>query len=190
MEKKARQKKLDDKQKKLDEKLQSEMNARRRLEEDKKYEKQYNIEKKKKDIEISIKLRQENRQKSVVDMIERTKQISHGGIRQNASNTNLLPLSQQFIEKPDNLFKVPTPKVKKGIEKRQDDMMRRNSQKYDTLMKQKRDEIKRKRGALDLNSDLDDIEDYGLNNQQKRGEADLPSGIQGTELSNYKSKLH
>ena len=69
-------------------------------------------------------------------------------------------------------------------------MMRRNSQKYDTLMKQKRDEIKRKRGALDLNSDLDDIEDYGLNNQQKRGEADLPSGIQGTELSNYKSKLH
>lgn len=49
------------------------MDTRRRLEEDKKYEKQYNVEKKKKDIEISIRQRQENRQRSVADMIERTK---------------------------------------------------------------------------------------------------------------------
>ena len=34
-------------------------------------------------------------------------------------------------------------------------MMRKNSQKYDDMMKGRRDELKRKRGALELNSDLD-----------------------------------
>ena len=73
---------------------------------------------------------------------------------------------------------------------RHDDMLRRNSQKYDELMKQKRDDLKRKRGALELNSDLDIGQDYGLVQQQKA--ADLPQGIIGgnNELSNYKSKLY
>ena len=57
-------------------------------------------------------------------------------------------------------------------------------------MKQKRDDLKRKRGALELNSDLDIGQDYGLVQQQKA--ADLPQGIIGgnNELSNYKSKLY
>ena len=57
-------------------------------------------------------------------------------------------------------------------------------------MKQKRDDLKRKRGALELNSDLDIGQDYGLVQQQKA--ADLPQGIIGSnnELSNYKSKLY
>ena len=36
-----------------------------------------------------------------------------------------------------------------------DELLRRNSQKYDDMMKQRRDELKRRRGALELNSDLD-----------------------------------
>ena len=50
------------------------------------------------------------------------------------------------------------------------DDLRRNSQKYDDLMKKKRDELKRKRGALELNSDLDNVE---ANDMQDR-RADLP----------------
>ena len=55
-------------------------------------------------------------------------------------------------------------------------------------MKEKRDDIKRKRGALELNSDLDIDQDYAMS-QQKRV-ADLPPSVQGSEISNYKSKLH
>ena len=36
-----------------------------------------------------------------------------------------------------------------------DELLRRNSQKYDDMMKQRRDELKRRRGALELNSDLE-----------------------------------
>ena len=39
--------------------------------------------------------------------------------------------------------------------KQNDEVLRRNSQKYDDMMKMRRDELKRKRGALELNSDLD-----------------------------------
>lgn len=143
-------------------------------------------ENKKKEIELGIRIRQENRQRSVADMIQRTRQITRGG---GLSSKDLLPNSQHELQRAD-LFKVPTPKNKMDIKQRHDDMLRRNSQKYDELMKQKRDDLKRKRGALELNSDLDIGQDYGLVQQQKA--ADLPQGIIGSnnELSNYKSKLY
>ena len=42
-------------------------------------------------MELNIKIRQESRHRSVVEMIERTKLISHhgNGIRQNTANINL-----------------------------------------------------------------------------------------------------
>ena len=49
------------------------------------------------------------------------------------------------------LSKIP---VSKSMESQKDEL-RRNSQKYDDLLQKQRDELKRKRGALELNSDLD-----------------------------------
>ena len=60
--------------------------------------------------------------------------------------------------------------------------MRRNSEKYEGMMKLRKDELKRKRGALELNSDLD--VDYDR-------KSDLPSGIShSNDAGSYRSKLH
>ena len=88
-------------------------------------------------------------------MIERTRQISAGVPRPNVAN-GLLPANVAMEEAKEapplpNLSKIPLPKSKI----KQEDMLLRNSQKYDDLMKQRRDELRRKRGALELNSDLD-----------------------------------
>lgn len=51
------------------------------------------------------------------------------------------------------------------------------------MMRQRKDELKRKRGALELNSDLD------LDVQEKRSE--LPSGVSlSNDVGSFKSKLH
>ena len=118
-------------------------------------EKKAVAERKRGEIESNIRVRKENRQRSVVDMIERTRQISAGVLRPNVANS-LLPANlaaEDVREAPTlpNLSKIPLPKSKI----KQEDMLLRNSQKYDDLMKQRRDELRRKRGALELNSDLD-----------------------------------
>lgn len=61
MEKKARQKKLDEIQKKHDAKFAAEMEERRRIEEDKRIRKQMELDKKKNEIEFNIRMRKENR---------------------------------------------------------------------------------------------------------------------------------
>lgn len=71
---------------------------------------------------------------------------------------------------------------------KQDDLLRRNSQKYDDLMKQRRDELRRKRGALELNSDLE-LDDNFRVPQEAR--AELPGGIGAShEVGAFKSKHH
>ena len=61
--------------------------------------------------------------------------------------------------------------------------MRKNSEKYEEMMRQRKDELKRKRGALELNSDLD------LDVQERK--SDLPSGVSlSNEIGSFKSKLH
>lgn len=51
------------------------------------------------------------------------------------------------------------------------------------MMRQRKDELKRKRGALELNSDLD------LDVQERRSE--LPSGVSlSNDVGSFKSKLH
>ena len=41
------------------------------------------------------------------------------------------------------------------------DLMRIHSQKYDDIMKAKKDELRKKRGALEMNSDLDMVDGDG-----------------------------
>ena len=155
MEKKARQKKLEEYQKKIDAKFAAETEGRRKAEEDRELEKKAAVERKRGEIESNIRVRKEHRARSVVEMIERTRQISAGVPRPNVAN-GLLPANvatEEAKEAPPlpNLSKIPLPKSKI----KQEDMLLRNSQKYDDLMKQRRDELRRKRGALELNSDLD-----------------------------------
>ena len=81
--------------------------------------------------------------------------------------------------------------VEKGI-----DLMRKNSNKYDNLMKERKDELRRKRGALELNSDQG--MELELKNQSR--EVNLPSSIStggraaavsaSYDRINFKSKLH
>ena len=154
MEKKARQKKLEEYQKKVDAKFAAETEGRRKAEEDRELEKKAAVERKRGEIESNIRVRKEKRQRSVVEMIERTRQISAGVLRPNVAS--LLPANiaiEDVKEAPPlpNLSKIPLPKSKI----KQEDLLLRNSQKYDDLMKQRRDELRRKRGALELNSDLD-----------------------------------
>jgi len=62
-------------------------------------------------------------------------------------------------------------------------MLRRNSEKYEGMMKLRKDELKRKRGALELNSDLD------LDLQERK--SDLPTGVShSNDIGTFKSKLH
>ena len=52
------------------------------------------------------------------------------------------------------------------------------------MMRQRKDELKRKRGALELNSDLDSVD------VQER-KSDLPPGVSlSNEVSSFKSRLH
>ena len=76
-----------------------------------------------------------------------------------------------------------------------DEMIRRNSQKYDDVMKSRREELRRKRGALELNSDLDFEAEF----KSQRPESHLPPALTsgpapGVSAShdrvNFKSKLH
>lgn len=61
--------------------------------------------------------------------------------------------------------------------------MRKNSEKYEGIVKSRKDELKRKRGALELNSDLD------MDLQERQSE--LPPGIsRSSDVTSYKSKLH
>ena len=58
--------------------------------------------------------------------------------------------------------------------------MLRSSQKYDQTMKERKDELKRKRGGLDINSDLEaDLDSARA--------PDLPPR---SEAVNFRSKLH
>ena len=115
-------------------------------------------------------------------MITRTRQITAGGIlRPNASKHDI---DYEGIDMPD-LAKIPAARSQDGLSN--DDMLRRNSQKYEDIMKQKRDELKRKRGALALNSDLDIDSNY----RRQEESAVLPSGVGGGNAGvNFRSRLH
>ena len=103
---------------------------------------------------MNIRMRKENRQKSVIDMVERTRQINAGILRTNPSRPDMLPDDYDL----SNIAQIPVPRTRQqqmSNSKQNDEVLRRNSQKYDDMMKMRRDELKRKRGALELNSDLD-----------------------------------
>lgn len=103
-----------------------------------------------------MRVRRENREKSLHEMVQRTRQVSAGiAIRPNPND----PVRQSTkAEMPANLPKLRVGgRSKSGIRQSVDDglQLMRNSQKYDEMMKGRKDELKRKRGALELNSDLD-----------------------------------
>ena len=65
------------------------MEERRRYEEDKRAMKQVEVERKKVEMEQNIRVRKQNRQRSVQEMIELTRQITAGILRPNVSNQDL-----------------------------------------------------------------------------------------------------
>ena len=65
------------------------MEERRRYEEDKRTLKQVEAERKKVEVEQNIRVRKQNRQRSVQEMIERTRQITAGILRPNVSTQDL-----------------------------------------------------------------------------------------------------
>lgn len=112
-------------------------------------------DKKRDQIDMQIRMRKENRQRSVQEMIHRTREIAAGNLRPNMS-------SQRLPQDEQNTPEIRLTKMQKDKAHKQEDILRRNSQKYEDLMKERRDELKRKRGALDLNSDLDVDPDFRL----------------------------
>ena len=65
------------------------MEERRRYEEDKRAMKQVEAERKKVEVEQNIRFRKQNRQRSVQEMIERTRQVTAGILRPNVSTQDL-----------------------------------------------------------------------------------------------------
>ena len=65
------------------------MDERRRYEEDKKAAKQVEAERKKGEMEMNIRVRKQNRQRSVQEMIERTRQVTAGILRPNVSSSEM-----------------------------------------------------------------------------------------------------
>ena len=71
---------------------------------------------------------------------------------------------------------VGMPKSSSQVRSKKEDLLR-NSQKYDSMMKVRKDELKRKRGALELNSDAEpDVDTRGADITPKGGK--------------FRSKLH
>ena len=100
-------------------------------------------------------MRKENRQRSVQEMIERTRQITAGIHRPPPMTSGANAAAAEYDLQ--NIGQIPVPRTKQqtSSQKKQDDILRRNSEKYEEMMRQRKDELKRKRGALELNSDLD-----------------------------------
>ena len=65
------------------------MEERRRYEEDKKVAKQVEAERKQGEMEMNIRVRKQNRQRSVQEMIERTRQVTAGILRPAVSNSEM-----------------------------------------------------------------------------------------------------
>lgn len=102
------------------------MDERRKMEEEKKLHKQMQADKKKNEIEFNIRMRKENRQRSVQEMIERTRMITAGILRPQVSNS-----IGELETLPSLANKVP---VSKSMESNNEEL-RRNSQKYEDLLK-------------------------------------------------------
>ena len=88
---------------------------------------------------------------------------------------------------------------KSGLRESADDvqLIRKNSQKYDDIVKGRKDELRRKRGALDMaNSDLDfelkDNSSFAKHHQNNDGSLIVSQNaeIQGGPPINFRSKLH
>ena len=90
-------------------------------------------------------------------MIERTRQVASGALRP-AASSNVISATVGLSETPDQ--PLSTKNNLQGLSRHVDGALRQNSQKYDDLMKKKKDELRRKRGALELNSDLDFDPDF------------------------------
>ena len=101
-------------------------------------------------------------------MVARTRQASSGiALKPNsladAPEANDPVRQSMQADMPRNLPKLQgVPRTgggarsKSGLRESADDvqLMRKNSQKYDDVVKGRKDELRRKRGALDMNSDL------------------------------------
>lgn len=64
-------------------------------------------------------------------------------------------LDAKLITESDTPEQVLSTRNKPMSHGRGDEMLRRNSQHYDNVMKERKEELRRKRGALEINSDLD-----------------------------------
>ena len=100
------------------------MDERRKFEEEKKAEKEMKAERKRQEIETNIKVRRDNRMRSVQEMIERTRLVAGAAnipamLRQNNSNNALLSAQTPEVGNLKN--------KKNSSQSKQDDILRRNS---------------------------------------------------------------
>ncbi len=102
--------------------MRAEMEERKKFEEEKKMEKEMKVVAKRNEIEANIKVRKDNRMRSVQEMIERTRLVTGGKIpdimRHNSNNA---------------LLSANTPEItnmrskKHSSQSKEDDILRRNS---------------------------------------------------------------
>lgn len=178
------------------------MDERARVQEEKEALKLQAAERKKHEIEENMRVRKEKRERSLQEMAIRTRQVTSGiALRPSSLADAQDPVRQSAAaDMPANLPKLQGvlrpgggARSKSGLRESADDvqLMRKNSQKYDDVVKGRKEELRRKRGALDMNSDLDvELKDNSIT--QQNNESLLVSQNvenQGPPI-NFRSKLH
>ena len=129
------------------------------------------------EIEFRIRARKENRMKSMQEMEERTKAIG-------SSKTRLHhELQQRFkeVEAKTNMNVSNLENIKNRLDPEQEAQLLSVSQnKYEDILRAKREELKKKRGALEVNADLDIDPNFKAPRHPRSGSNHV----------SYKSKIH
>ena len=177
------------------------MDERARVQEEKEALKLQAAERKKHEIEENMRVRKEKRERSLQEMAIRTRQVTSGiALRPSSLADAQDPVRQSAaadmpatLPKLQGVLRPGGARSKSGLRESADDvqLMRKNSQKYDDVVKGRKEELRRKRGALDMNSDLDvELKDNSIT--QQNNESLLVSQNvenQGPPI-NFRSKLH
>lgn len=140
-EKKERERRLEEQKKKADAKFSEEAEKRRREENKAAERKQLEENRRRDEVEFRIRQRRENRVKSMQEMDERTKAIG-------SSRTRVQAELQQRFKEVQNRAGIHEAELENV--KEQAALISKSQNKYEDILKAKRDELRRKRGALEI----------------------------------------
>ena len=168
---------MEEARKKADDKMTAEVEKRKAAETAAAERRQLEDNRRRDEIEFRIRQRKENRVKSMQEMEERTKAIG-------SSRTRLhKDLQQRFkdVQEKTQMNQNELANIKNRLDPESEAQLLSVSQnKYEDILRAKREELRKKRGALELNNDLDIDPDFIAPRHPRSGSNHV----------SYKSKLH